>query len=104
MIKHIVMWKLKDFSEGAGRLENMQKMKSMLEALNGRIPGLLNLEVGFNINTSNTDFDLVLYSEFKDERALETYQNHPEHLIVKEFVGKVREKRAVVDYRTADDR
>ena len=104
MIKHIVMWKLKDFSEGRSKAENIQIMKSMLEALNGKIPGLEMLEVGLNINTSDMGFDLVLYSEFKDEKALETYQNHPEHLIVREFVGKVREKRAVADYETTDDR
>lgn len=104
MLKHIVMWKLKDFSEGGSKIENMQKMKSMLEALNGRVPGLLKLEVGLNVDPSDMGFDLVLYSEFKDEQALETYQNHPEHLKVREFVGKVREKRAVVDYKTAADR
>lgn len=98
MIKHIVMWKLKEFSEGRNKAENMDIMKNMLEALNGKIPGLEKLEVGLNTSSSEMSFDLVLYSEFKDEQALETYQNHPEHLIVREFVGKVREKRAVVDY------
>lgn len=103
MIKHIVMWKLKEFSEGRSKAENIQIMKSMLEALNGKIPGLEKLEVGLNISSSEMGFDLVLYSEFKDEQALETYQNHPEHLIIREFVGKVRDKRAVVDYKAADD-
>lgn len=98
MIKHIVMWKLKDFSEGKSKMENMLIMKSMLENLKSKIPGLEKMEIGFNVEKSETSFDLALYSEFKDEKALETYQNHPEHLIVKEFVAKVREKRAVVDY------
>jgi hypothetical protein len=99
MIKHIVMWKLKDFSEGRSKADNMLIMKNMLEALNGKIPGLEKLEVGLGIGGSETSFDMVLYSEFQDEQALETYQNHPEHLIVREFVGKVREKREVVDYK-----
>lgn len=98
MIKHIVMWKLKDFAEGRNKAENMQIMKNRLEALNGKIPGLEKLEVGFNIDPSEAGFDLVLYSEFKDEQALETYQHHPDHLAVRDFVGKVREKREVVDY------
>ena len=104
MIKHIVMWKLKDFSEGRSKAENMQIIKNKLEALKGKVAGLEKLEVGLNISGSETSFDLVLYSEFSDEQALQAYQTHPEHLVVREFVGKVREKRAVVDYIAADDR
>ena len=46
MIKHIVMWKLKDFAEGAGRQENAEKIKSLLEGLKGKIAEIINLEVG----------------------------------------------------------
>ena len=37
MIKHIVMWKLKDFAEGGSKLENAKKIKDMLEALKDKI-------------------------------------------------------------------
>ncbi len=98
MIKHIVMWKLKDSLEGKSKLESMQAMKAMLEALIGKVDGLIKLEVGFNIESSDSAYDLVLYSEFTDEKALEAYQVHPDHLVVKKFVAGVRDKRAVVDY------
>lgn len=98
MIKHIVMWKLKDLAENKSKNENMQIMKNMLESLVDKIAEIEKLEVGLNIGSSEMAYDLVLYSEFKHEAALEVYQKHPEHLKVREFVGKVREKRVIVDY------
>lgn len=98
MIKHIVMWKLKENADGRSKAENIQIMKSMLEALKDKVPEIVKVEVGINIEGSDMGFDLVLYSEFEDLQGLEIYQNHPDHLVVKEFVAKVREKRAVVDY------
>jgi hypothetical protein len=98
MIKHIVMWKLKDFAEGKSKAENAKEVKRLLEGLHGRILGLKAIEVGINIEPSEQAYDVVLYSEFDNMEALNTYQKHPEHLKVGEFVGKVREARTVVDY------
>lgn len=98
MLKHIVMWKLKDFAEGKNKKENALLVKEKLIALKGKIPEIRELEVGININSSNQAYDAVLYSKFEDERALDIYQNHPEHKKVAEFVAKVREGRAVADY------
>lgn len=98
MIKHIVMWKLKDFAEGLNRYENARHIKKMLEELKSKIPEIRYIEVGVNINDSDTAYDAVLYSEFDDEHALETYQKHPEHVKISSYVRKVREDRVVVDY------
>jgi hypothetical protein len=98
MIKHIVMWKLKDLAEGKSKIENAKEIKVMLENLKGKIPGVKAIEVGLNIEPSEQAYDVVLYSEFENIDALNTYQKHPEHLKVAEFVGKVREARTVVDY------
>lgn len=98
MLKHIVMWKLKDHAEGKTRDENAIIMKGMLEALKDKTPEIQFLEVGINVNPTDAAYDVVLYSEFMDEAALSVYQGHPEHLKVAEFVAKVREERAVVDY------
>lgn len=99
MIKHIVMWKLKDFSEGADREENARKIKEKLEALIPIIKEVKKLEVGINFEKSDMAYDVVLYSEFENERELDTYQNHPEHQNVVQFIVKVKERRVVVDYR-----
>jgi hypothetical protein len=98
MINHIVMWKLKEEAEGADKKSNAFKIKAMLESLIGKIECIDYLEVGININSSDAAYDAALYSKFKDLKALEEYQNHPEHKKVSEFVGKVRVARTVVDY------
>lgn len=96
MVKHIVMWKLKDFAEGADKRQNAIKMKKMLEGLQGVVPGAHKMEVGINYNPGG--YDVVLYSEFNDHDALESYQVHPEHVRVKEFVHSVSSARVVTDY------
>lgn len=92
------MWKLKDFAEGKGKIENSQIIKRELEALKNKIEEIKYIEVGININESDQAYDVVLYSEFDNMEALNTYQNHPEHVKVADFVGKVREARVVADY------
>ena len=98
MLKHIVMWKLKDSAEGADKKENARKMKSKLEGLKRKIKEIRSIEVGININDSSDAYDVVLYSEFNSTEDLDAYQNHPEHLRVGDFIGKVRLERKVVDY------
>jgi len=100
LIKHIVMWKLKDFSEGKNKLENAQIIKRDLEALKDKIRELKYIEVGININESEQAYDVVLYSEFNSIKDLNTYQNHEEHLKVAGFIRKVVDARIVTDYET----
>ena len=100
MIKHIVIWKLKDFGEGARKSENAQNIKVQLEGLKNKIKEVSSLEVGININDSASSYDVVLYSEFASLEDLKKYQNHPEHVKVGDFIIKVRLDRKVVDYQT----
>jgi hypothetical protein len=99
MITHIVLWKLKDRAEGADKQTNIKLMKALLEGLPGKIPQVKKFEVGENCVPGEGSWDLALYSTFESEADLAIYQKHPEHLKVVEFVGKVRESRAVVDYQ-----
>ena len=98
MIKHIVMWRLKDKAAGATKEENALKLKERLEGLVDVIDSLHVAEVGINYNPSDAAFDVILYSEFDDKEGLDSYQNHPEHLKIVDFVGEIRTDRAVVDY------
>ena len=100
MIKHLVMWKLKDSAEGVGKEQNAHKMKAALEALKHTIPQIKHIEVGVNCIPSDAAYDIALYAEFTNEQDLAVYQKHPEHLKAAEFVIKVSASRAVVDYRT----
>jgi len=49
MIKHIVMWKLKDFAEEANKAVNAQKIKE-----------IKHIEVGINIINSDASADVAL--------------------------------------------
>ncbi|WP_018248645.1 Dabb family protein [Orenia marismortui] len=100
MIKHIVMWKLKESTiMGAEQAENAQKAKKILEGLKGEIEEIKFIEVGVNLNSSEAAYDLVLYSEFASEEDLEKYQKDPAHLKVAEFIREITKDRAVVDYK-----
>ncbi len=98
MIRHIVMWRLKDSSAGSSRKANAEKLKKLLDALEGKIPEIRSLEAGINIDPSDTASDVVLISEFADAVALAAYQRHPEHVKVANFVKEVCSERRVVDY------
>ncbi|NTU43494.1 MAG: Dabb family protein [Nitrospirales bacterium] len=99
MIKHIVMWRLRDEAGGKSKAENALIIKERLEALAGRIPGLLRIEVGIDFSATAESGDVLLYSEFESPEALDAYQNHPEHKAVVPFIGEVRSERRVVDYK-----
>lgn len=99
MIKHIVMWKLKNQALDKSKMENAKKMKDLLEGLDGQIKGMLTIEVGININDSNAAYDIALYSEFSDMDALNGYQVNPKHLEVGEFISLIRDERIVIDYK-----
>jgi quinol monooxygenase YgiN len=95
MVKHIVMWRIR---EGASKSVDAQVIKNLLEGLAGKIPGLLKIEVGINFIEDASASDVVLYSEFTDRAALETYQTHPLHLaVVPEVKARAAERRSV-DY------
>lgn len=98
MVKHIVMWRLKEFAEGRRKEENLQGMKDRLEALKSKIPEIKTLEVGININETEDSYHIVLYSEFEKREALDAYQKHPEHVKARDFIKKVRLEKKVVDY------
>ncbi|WP_348698158.1 Dabb family protein [Duganella fentianensis] len=98
MIKHIVMWKLKEHAEGADRATNAVKMKTMLDACASLVPGILKLEAVVAQPGLEATYDVLLYSEFADKAALDAYQHHPQHVALKPFFGAVREARQCMDY------
>lgn len=91
------MWNVRGDS-AAEKTAAIGKLKQAFESLRGKVPGLLNLEIG--VDSSRIDYacDVVLYSEFDSQAALEAYAVHPEHLRVKAELGDMRVARHQVDY------
>lgn len=99
MIKHIVMWQVEEHKDFGTKKEIMEKIKKELESLAGKIEGLMEIEVGININESSAAYDVVLYSTFEDIEALNYYQNHQLHKnIGTNLIKPVTTSRVVVDY------
>ena len=94
MIKHIVFWRLKDDAKA----ENAERIKQVAEALKDKIPEIVSIEIGINIDESDAAWDVALYSEFATPEDLAAYQVHPDHLELGKMIAEVRTDRAVVDY------
>lgn len=94
MIKHIVMIKLKDASDKSIKAG---ELKRMLVDLVDKVDELAEMEVGINFN-EKSEYDMVLVSGFETKEDLENYRSHPEHVKVLDYLKKVMEKTAVVDY------
>lgn len=97
MVKHIVMWKLKDEAHGNDKATNAQMIKESLEALDGKIDGLFKIEVGVDF-LGEGNFDVALYTELLTKDALEAYQNHPLHQALLPFIREAVSDRKAVDY------
>jgi hypothetical protein len=97
VIKHIVMWNVRGDTP-AEKAQGIARLQRSFESLRGRIPGLLRLEIG--VDSSRIDYacDVVLYSEFESQAALDAYGTHPEHLRVKSELADLRIARHQVDY------
>jgi hypothetical protein len=102
MIKHIVFWRLNESAYGNDKQTNAQILKEKLLAMQDKVKGLLKVEVGFDFSNAKDSCDVVLYSEFENNKALLQYQAHPHHEELKKWLREVRYERRVVDYETKD--
>ena len=87
MVKHIILWQLKDEFTLEEKTEIKAGIKEGLESLKGKIPGLVDIRVQTESLASSTA-EVMLDSTFEDEAALKGYSVHPEHVKVAD--GKVR--------------
>lgn len=95
MIKHIVMWRLREDN----KRENALLLKQQLEALRATVPSIQHIEVGICfLENDAAAADVVLYSEFASRDDLHEYQAHPEHQKIVAFLNDIRTEKRVVDY------
>ena len=95
MVKHIILWTLKD-EFNTDEIKN--DMKKSLESLKGVVPGLLEIEVQIEkLPTSNVD--VMLYSVLESEEALNGYAVHPAHVEVADTkVRPFTSSRSCIDF------
>lgn len=92
MVKHIILWTLKEELSAEEKTAVKAEIKAGLEGLADKIPGLLEIRV-YTEGLSSSNADLMLDSVFTDEEALKGYAVHPEHVAVAD--GKVRPYTAI---------
>lgn len=98
MVKHIILWQLKDELTKEQISEVKAGIKSGLEGLKGEIPGLIDITV-VTEGLASSNSDVMLDSTFESEEALKVYATHPKHVAVAD--GKVRPytaSRVCMDY------
>lgn len=96
MLTHTVMWKFTD-AEGKTKAENIEIVKSGLEALIDKVPVLISIEFFKNEVVCDRNFDAMLVVKVANEADLTAYKEHPAHREVASYVAKVTTGRAAVD-------
>ncbi len=98
MVKHIILWQLKDELSAQEKEQIKAEIKGNLEALVGKIPDLVDIKVQIE-GLPSSNADLMLDSTFVDEAALQGYAVHPEHVAVADtFVRPFTKTRVCLDY------
>ena len=98
MVKHIILWQLKDELQGEEKAFVKQGIKEGLEGLQGVIPGLLEIKVHTE-GLPSSNADVMLDSSFTDEEALKGYAIHPSHVkVADEKVRPYTKTRACLDF------
>ena len=97
MVKHVILWKLKETDTGA-KEKIKADAKRELEALNGKIEGLIDIKI-VTESLSSSNADMMLDSTFENAEALAVYQEHPLHKAAANgYVRPFAETRLCLDF------
>lgn len=98
MVKHVILWKIKEEKTSEEKAEIKKDVKLGLEGLKGKIPGMIDIHVIIDgLDSSNAD--IMLDSSFESEEALKGYAVHPEHVKVADNnVRPFMDVRVCMDY------
>ncbi len=98
MVKHIILWQLKDMYSKEEKEVIKAGIKTGLEDLKGKVPGLLEIKVQTE-GLASSNADVMLDSSFESEEALKGYAVHPEHVkVADEKVRPYTKTRVCFDY------
>ncbi|MEE9614015.1 MAG: Dabb family protein [Thermodesulfobacteriota bacterium] len=94
MIRHIVLFKMK---EGT-RAEEREELIEALKGLKAKVPVVKELEVGVDVGGSPRSYDLALSSTFESMEDVGVYSAHPDHIEVVGRINELCEPVVKVDY------
>ena len=98
MVRHVILWKLKDELSGKDEARVKAAIKEGLEGLVGQVPGLKEIRVQTEC-LSSSNADLMLDSVFEDAASLKAYAVHPAHVAVADGIVRPNvAQRICMDY------
>lgn len=98
MVKHVILWQLKDEFSIAEKENIKRRIKIELEGLKDKIPGLIDIQVHYEVLKSS-NAEIMLDSTFEDIDALKNYSIHPEHVqVANAYVRPYTKTRTCIDY------
>lgn len=97
MVKHIVMFKLKETLAADVKVQVMNDFKAAIEALPATIPFIRRVFVGLNMNPTE-QWDICLESEFDSLDDVKAYAVHPDHVAAAGILKDAKADRACVDF------
>ncbi len=100
MVRHVILWTLKEELSLEEKQSVKQAIKEGLEGLVGKVPGLKEVVVNIDGRLDSSNCDVMLDSVLEDEQALKNYAVHPLHVEVANT--KVRPytiQRVCLDYQ-----
>ena len=103
MVKHIILWTLKDEFSAEEKEKIKKGIKENLEGLVGQVPGLVSVLVRTECLPTST-VEVMLDSTLETFEALKAYRGHPAHVAVANtFVRPFTATRACIDYEIPDE-
>lgn len=102
MVKHVILWTLRDQYSGVEVANIKTGIKDGLEGLAGKIPGLVEIKVNIDpLPSSNCD--VMLDSTFESVEALQGYSVNPAHVeVANEKVRPFTAGRVCMDYEVGE--
>ena len=98
MVRHVILWQLKDELSPTEEKDAKAAIKQGLEALVGVVPGLKEVQV-YTEGMPSSNADVMLDSLCEDKEALAVYADHPEHVRVKDtIILPVVKSRVCMDF------
>jgi hypothetical protein len=98
MIRHLVMFKLRDYNTPEEKMKAIERVRAELMLLKKKIPVILEFEVGINFTIDDAAYDLVINSSFSSKEDLKAYQVHPDHQVFILFNKNYSIKKVLLDY------
>jgi hypothetical protein len=98
MIKHIVFFKLLKTSSPEDKQLQLKRMEEIFSALRDKFSFIIEYRTGINFNNTESSWDFVIDSVFRNMEDLECYIRSEDHKKAVAVASGIQKTKAVIDY------